>query len=74
MPFLGIEEGETLVNPLLSVRGIGVSFGVVVEAELEAAARADHVSGAAVSSRGGSGKRSYPQTGQINSFLLMTMV
>lgn len=33
---------------MLAVSGIGVPFGVVVEAELEAAARADHVSGAAV--------------------------
>jgi len=33
---------------MLPVGGIGVSFGIVVEAELEAAARADHVSGAAV--------------------------
>lgn len=47
-PFLGIEEWKTLVNPLLSVSGIGVPFGVVIEAELEAAARADHVSGAAM--------------------------
>lgn len=46
--FLGIEEREGSVNPLLSVGGIGVPFGVVVEAELEAAARTNNVCRATV--------------------------
>lgn len=42
-PFLGIEKWKTLVNPMLPVGGIGVSFGVVVESELEATARTNNV-------------------------------
>ena len=41
--FLGIEEGKTLVNPMLPVGGIGVSFGVVIETELETTARTNNV-------------------------------
>ena len=47
-PFLRVEEGKTQVDPMLPVGGIGVSFGVVIEAEFKAAARADHVCGTAV--------------------------
>lgn len=42
-PFLGIEKWKTLVNPMLPVGGIGVSFRIVVETELETAARTNNV-------------------------------
>ena len=42
-PFLRVEEGKTQVDPMLPVGGIGVSFGVVVESELEATARTNNV-------------------------------
>ena len=42
-PFLGDEKWKTLVNPMLPVGGIGVSFGIVVETELETTARTNNV-------------------------------
>lgn len=42
-PFLGIEKWKTLVNPMLPVGGIGASFGIVVETELETTAWTNNV-------------------------------
>jgi hypothetical protein len=42
-PFLGVEKWKTLVNPMLPVGGIGVPFGIVVETELETAARTNNI-------------------------------
>ena len=47
-PFLGVEKWKTLVNPMLPVGGIGVSFGIVVETELETTARTNNVCRATV--------------------------
>lgn len=47
-PFLRVEEGKTQVDPMLPVGGIGVSFGIVVETELETAARTNNVCRATV--------------------------
>ena len=73
-PFLGDEKWKTLVNPLLSVRWIGMPS----ESSSKPNSKPQHGQityvGQPCSSCGGSGKRSYPQMGQINSFLLMMMV
>lgn len=59
---------------MLPVGGIGVSFGIVIETELEATAREDHVCRATVFVARGLWQTVISANGADYSFLLMTMV